>query len=126
VWWWGECRERGGARYFCVLWNGRGHAIVAGSFEAATAPYPGAYVRRRLRLPRPGESVEPGNYDEDSGLIGLGYPHGWLLPLGWVFNPSTKTKARVSGEPSSSFRLAEAIPMTADELKAFADRGEIP
>jgi hypothetical protein len=118
-WWWGECRELGGARYACVVWDGVGRTIIAGSFEAVTTLANNGYTRRRPRLPNAGETLHVTGYSEADGELSLNHPHGWLVPEGWIFNPSAKTKVRLTSTRGSS--LTEPIPMTDDDVRLTAE-----
>jgi hypothetical protein len=124
IWWWADCRERGNARYSCVLWNEHAKPIVAGTFDAVTTPAnKGASVRRTPRLPKPGETLDVGSYHDFNGELGLARPHGWLVPEGWLFDLFAKTKKPVTGDRDSTSRLGESVPMTEEDLRAWADSG---
>ena len=114
-WWWGDCLERGGARYDCAVWNANGTLVIAGKFIAVTEIANNWTTRRRPRLPKPQEALHVRGYLESIGELDLNHPHGWLVPEGWIFHPATKTKVRVSGTRGSS--LTEPVAMTEEDLR---------
>lgn len=121
VWWWLDCRETGKLRYTCRLFDDTGANTIAGDFVARAGPYWTRRTRYQGSLPGAGEVLEYIRRNEDTGAIELFKPRGGQLePIEWIYEPSKKTKIRLTGAFGDNYRIGERAPMTDDELTRFS------